>query len=349
MSELAEGNPVSIDWTRVAAWLDSVSIAGSGVDDVEALAGGTQNPMFRFTRGGRDYVLRRPPLHKRRTSDTALRREIRVLGALAGEAVPHPRLIVACDDEDVIGSIFYVMEAIDGFNALNGLPELHRSDAAIRHQMGLNMVDAIAALGEVDVAAVGLADFGKGEGFLQRQPQRWLDELRGYSNLPGYSNSPGDRHQLPDLQPLADWLTENMPAPAAPGLMHGDFHLGNVMFSPRGAELVAVIDWEMCTVGDPLLDLGWLLATWPVLPPQELEPADGFASKQELVARYASRSSRSVADIRWYEVLANYKLGIVLEGTHARACAGLAPKEIGQRLHGMAQTLIGNAFALIGR
>lgn len=349
MSELAAGDPIGVDWPGVTKWMDSVGLPGSGIEAVEQLAGGTQNLMFRFVRGGQSYVLRRPPLHKRKTSDSALRREIRVLDALADQPVPHPRLIAACLDADVTGSIFYLMEAVDGFNALNGLPEPHRTDAAIRHRMGLNMVDGLAALAAVDVQAVGLADLGNAEGFLQRQPQRWLDELRSYSKLDGSPRNAYPHSQLPDIQPIAEWLTREMPSRSMPGLMHGDFHLANVMFSPSGPELVAIVDWEMCTVGDPLLDLGWLLATWPVLPPHELQPSDGFASKAELIARYASRSPRPLDDILWYEVLANYKLGVILEGTHARARAGLVPAAVGEQLHGMALMLIGNALALIGR
>src|SRR5205823_8168325 len=130
----------------------------------------------------------------------------------------------------------------------------------------------------------------------------------------------------------------------------GDFHLGNVMFSRASPDVVAIVDWEMCTLGDPLLDLGWMLATCPGCGPREIlavSPADGFPRPDELVDRYARQSGRSLRDIDWYQVLANYKLGIVLEGTYARACAGQAPKETGDLLHKAARGLIRNAETII--
>lgn len=331
-----------IDWLKVETWMNSVGLPPAEIESIEPLSGGTQNLMFRFQRAGRSYVLRRPPLHKRAKSDDTMRREIRLLQALTDQPVPHARLIAANPDIELIGAAFYVMEAIDGFNALNGMPDLHRGSAAVRHQMGLEMVDGLAALGAVDANAVGLGDFGKPANFLQRQPQRWLDELEGYCRLPGYPRS-----ELPDVRPIADWLAQNIPSQSTPGLMHGDFHIANVMFSNTGPELAAIVDWEMCTLGDPLLDLGWMLATWPAPPPNKLIPEDGFPTKPELIERYASRSARSLEHIRWYEVLAGYKLAILVEGTHARARSGLAPVEVGEHLHQGALNLIRNAFEQI--
>ncbi|EEF25562.1 phosphotransferase, putative, partial [Ricinus communis] len=296
MSSNVSTNRTGVDWTKISAWMNSIGLPPADIQAIEPLSGGTQNLMFRFQRAGRSYVLRRPPLHKRAKSDDAMRREIRLLQALADQPVPHPRLVAANADVELIGAVFYVMEAIDGFNALNGMPDLHRGSAAIRHQMGLAMVDGLAALGAVDAHAVGLGDLGNPANFLQRQPQRWLDELESYCGLSGYPRS-----ELPDVGPIAAWLTQKMPSQSTPGLMHGDFHIANVMFSNTGPELAAIVDWEMCTLGDPLLDLGWMLATWPALPPNKIVPDDGFPTKRELIERYASRSSRSLEDICWYE------------------------------------------------
>jgi aminoglycoside phosphotransferase (APT) family kinase protein len=334
---------MSIDWQRVAQWMDTQGLPGGDIEAVRALTGGTQNLMYGFTRGGRGFVLRRPPLHKRAKSDDTMRREMRVLGAIRNEPVPHPRLIAACPDAEVIGAAFYLMEPVEGFNVTNGMPDLHRSSPAARHAMGLSMVDALATVGAVDVLAAGLDDFGNPDGFLQRQPQRWLDELQSYLRLDGYNEI-----QLPDVQPLADWLTEHLPARWTPGLMHGDFHLGNMLFSRERPELVAICDWEMCTIGDPLLDLGWMLVTWPeggdtALMP--IKPADGFPARAELIKRYAQQSTRSLDNILWYQVLAGYKLAIILENTHARACAGKAPKAVGDFLHSCALKLVERALA----
>lgn len=334
-----------VDWQRVAQWMDGKGLAGGAIADIQPLSGGTQNPMYRFTRGGNAYVLRRPPLHKRAKSDDAMRREMRVLAALAGQPVPHPKLIAACPETDVIGAAFYLMEAVDGFNVTTGMPEAYKADPTMRHRMGLSMVDALAQLGAVDVQAVGLGDFGNPEGFLQRQPKRWFDELQAYLQLDGYNEI-----QLPQIQLVADWLTQNVPQRWTPGVMHGDYHLANVLFSRTEPKVAAIVDWEMCTIGDPLVDLGWMLATWPAPGRRGLlkvEPADGFPAPQELIERYAQQSSRSLADIRWYQVFAGYKLGIVIEGTHARACAGKAPKAMGDMLHAGALQLIGYALKQI--
>jgi aminoglycoside phosphotransferase (APT) family kinase protein len=320
-----------VDLDRLAAWMDAQGLPPGPIEGTLPLGGGTQNILLRFERGGCAYVLRRPPLHKRANSDETMRREARVLGALRGSAVPHPRLVAACAEIDVLGACFTLMEAVRGFNPTAGLPALHASDPKLRHRMGLALVDAIAALGEVDHAAVGLADFGRPDGYLERQVGRWRRQLDGYAAFPGY---PGPR--LPALDEVASWLERERPAPTRAGILHGDFHLANVLFDPDGPELKAIVDWELATIGDPLLDLGQLLVTWPG---EEgslgagVQPWEGFPRASELVSRYRERSTRSVDAIAWYEVLACYRLGIILEGTHARACAGKADRAIGDALH----------------
>jgi aminoglycoside phosphotransferase (APT) family kinase protein len=241
------------------------------------------------------------------------------------------------------------MQPIDGFNATVGLPDLHASDPKLRHRMGLSMVDAIACLGRVDHEAVGLADFGKPQGYLERQVARWRRQLDGYRAMEGY---PGP--DIPGLDRVAQWLEAHRPAEFEAGILHGDFHLANVLFEPGGPELAAIVDWELSTIGDPLLDLGWMLATWPEpmgggAAAVGVAPWDGFPSAEELIARYAERSPRSVDAIAWYEVLACYKLGIILEGTHARACAGRAPKATGDALHATTLSLFDRGVRRIER
>jgi aminoglycoside phosphotransferase (APT) family kinase protein len=333
--------------------MDSRGLGGGLISDARLISGGTQNVMLEFTRGDRRFVLRRGPAHLRPMTNEALRRETRVLSALAGTGVPHPRIIASCPDPSVLGgSVFYLMEPVDGFNATTALPELHASDADVRHAMGLAMVDALAALAAVDHQAVGLADFGRPDGFLDRQVPRWLKELDSYRR---YREYPGP--DLPGLKPIAEWLQSNRPSTWTPGIMHGDFHLANVMFSPVGPHVVAIVDWEMCTIGDPLLDVGWLLATWPMRNPGAntadtplpgaLTRAGGLATPAELIRRYASRSDRDLSALTWYTVLACFKLGIVLEGTYARAYSGAAPRSLGDQLHNSAIVVFDRAGALI--
>jgi aminoglycoside phosphotransferase (APT) family kinase protein len=346
-------DPAIVDFTALGRWMDGEGLGAGPIERAELITGGTQNILVRFGRGSRAYVLRRGPAHLRPASNTVIRREMRLLAALSGTAVPHPGFIRGCADEGVMGgAVFYLMEPIDGFNPGLGLPPLHAGSAAIRHDMGLNAVAAIAALGAVDYAAVGLADYGKPEGFLERQVPRWMGELRSYSDLAGY---PGP--QIPGLDEVARWLDVHRPASWQPGIIHGDFHFGNIMFAPDSGRVAAVVDWEMSTIGDPLLDLGWILAMWPgtLATPQPLDLVNGpsivkdggLPTRNEVIAHYGARSTRDVANVTWYEVLACFKQGIVLEGSHARAFAGLAPKEIGDRLHATTMALFAKAATLI--
>lgn len=321
---------------------------GAGpLGELQPIPGGTQNIMVRFTRDGRDYVLRRGPEHLRPRSNTSILRETRVLAALAGTDVPHPRLIDTCEDPDVLGgAVFYLMEPIDGFNASVELPALHAGDAQVRRDMSFALVDALAALADVDHVATGLEDFGKPEGFLERQVPRWLSELETFK-------SETFTPQIPGVAETAAWLEARRPTRWTPGIMHGDYHAANVMFSRSGPEVVAIVDWEMATIGDPLLDLGWLLATWQ-LPGVSgvfagpLNRAGGLPTADELADRYAQRTTaRDLSDVRWYTVLACFKLGIVLEGTLARAHAGLAPMDVGERLHTTTLRLFERAHQLM--
>lgn len=346
----AHVDPAVVDFAALARWMDAQGLPAGEFEEVVELTGGTQNVMLHLRRGGNSYVLRRPPRHLRKHSNDALIREMRVLAALTPTPVPAPTVIAGCTDPDVSGgAVFYLMELIDGFNATVNLPAPHAADRTIRHEMGLNAARAAATLGEVDHIAVGLGDVGRPDGFLDRQVGRWLREMESYTALPGYRGS-----ELPGVEAVADWLERHQPADWRPGLMHGDYHLANVLYSRQGPRLAAVVDWEMATVGDPLLDLGWLLATWPAPTRDDVRSrssaiatAGGLPSHAELTACYAEHSSRDLSAITWYRVLACFKLGIVLEGSHARAGAGMAPVAIGDRLHAHALDLFAQARSLI--
>lgn len=342
-------DPQYVDLHRLSDWMDVQGLPKGDIENAQRLAGGTQNILLRFQRGGEDYVLRRPPEHLRKNSNETMRREARVLAAIAGSEVPHPALIAACPEEDVIGASFYLMQPIDGFNPSTGLPEYHRSSPEIRHAMGLSMVDAIAALGRVDYKKVGLEGFGKPDTFLERQVPRWLAHLKTYDD---FENYPGP--DIPGLDEVGAWLEANRPSEWTPGVIHGDFHLSNVMFRPDSPDLAAVVDWELSTLGDPVLDLGWLMATWPddsgaSISSVMVQPWDGFPTISELIERYRQGTTRDLSAIGWYGVMACYKLGIILEGTHARACAGKAPKPIGDRLHASTVSLFDRASRMIAK
>jgi len=333
-----------VDLDALASWMDRHDLGAGPLADPRLITGGTQNILLKFSRLDREYVFRRPPPHKRANSDETMRREARILAALHDTDVVHPALIAAEPDESVLGAAFYLMEPINGFNANLGLPEPHASDPAMQHSMGLSMADSIAALGRVDFRAVGLGDFGKADGWLERQVQRWRSHLQSYDAIPGYAGA-----RIPGVEVVAAWLDAHAPATWAPGLLHGDFHFGNVLIHPERGELAAIVDWELATVGDPLLDLGHLLATWPTNPSGVGATLAKIAlpSPDELIARYATGSTRDLSAVRWYQVLACYRLGIILEGTNARADAGLAPRETGDQLHAHTVSLFEQAATLI--
>lgn len=344
-------DPALVDLAAVARWMDGRGLGTGSIVDASPLAGGTQNVLLRFTRAGRDYILRRPPPVLRPSSNAAMLREARVLGALAGSDVPHPRLIAACDDETVLGgAVFYLMEPIDGFSAPAGLPALHAADPAIRRRMGLALVEGLARLHQVDHAAVGLADFGRPGGYLERQVDRWQSQLDSYARFAGWPGASG----LPGLAEVSAWLRAHVPPMTPAGIVHGDYQLANVLYRPDGPELAAIVDWELASIGDPLVDLGWVVATWhgsekPDLPILRVDPFDGFPGSDDLIAHYARFSTRDLAHIDWYVVLACFRLGILLEGTFARACAGAAPAETGRLLHDAAVGLFLRAVNRIGR
>lgn len=314
------------------------------------LTGGTQNILLKFSRGDREYVLRRPPLHPRSNGNETMRREARILAALAGTQVPHPALIAASPDERILGAAFLLMQPVQGFNATMGLPPLQASDAQLRHAMGLALVDGIQALGKVDHRAVGLDDPAGLDGYLERQVTRWLTQLAGYAEYPGWAGS----DDIDGVDVVASWLQARVPRAFTPGIIHGDYHLANVLFRFDGVGLAAIVDWELSTIGDPLIDLGWLLATWPDEDGDNpsgviVDPWDGFPTQRELVARYATATKRDLSALPWYCVFACFKFGIVLEGTHARAVAGKAQRDIGDRMHRSAIGLFQRALKLIGR
>jgi aminoglycoside phosphotransferase (APT) family kinase protein len=333
-----------VDLDRLAHWMDGQQLGEGPISDAVQLAGGTQNLLLRFVRDGRGFVLRRPPPHPSGDGNATIQREMRVVAALANSEVPHARFIAGCAQAEVLGAAFYLMEPVDGFNACAGMPALHGHDATIRHAMGLAIADGAAALGRVVPAEIGLSELGRIDGFLERQVPRWRAQLEGYSAFEGWPGPEG----LPQVDAVGRWLDQRRPASFMPGLMHGDYHLANVMYRSDGPQLAAIVDWELAVQGDPLLDLGWLLATWPgedgrSVGPMVPQPWDGFPRADELVQRYARSSKRDLSNVRWYAVLACYKLGILLEGTYARACAGKAPRDVGEQLHDSARRLFGRA------
>jgi aminoglycoside phosphotransferase (APT) family kinase protein len=275
-----------------------------------------------------------------------MRREAQVLGALSGTDVPHPALIAACPELEPLGAAFYLMEPITGFSPWDSLPESFSHDPSMQRRLGFAMVDVLVALAGVDVDATGLRNLRRSGPWLPRQVPRWLSQLRWYADIDGDTGP-----RLPQVESVAEWLVAHTPAVEQSGLVHGDFHFGNVLVRPQDATIAAVVDWELATVGDPLLDLGELLATWP-------SPGGVYASRltlpalprpAELVAAYVSATGRDPKHVQWFAVLACFRLGVLLEGTYARARAGLASLTTGETLHARAVGLLEQARDLCER
>ncbi len=334
-----------VDLAALAAWMDGQGLGSGPITDAGLLTGGSTYLLLRFVRDGRDYVLRLPPERKRPTSDATMRREARVLGGLAGRDVPHAALIAACPTPDVLGAAFYLMEFVDGANPARGLPEPYRGDLEWQRRLGLSIVDGIAALGRFDVEAAGLGDLGRAEGWLEGQVDRWRTRWTSFAAVPNY---PGPA--VPDADTVARWLDEHRPARCRLGLVHGDLHIGNTLIRRDAPELAALVDWELATGGDPLLDLGHLLAVWPGRPAAAWlkESIPGLPREDELIRRWAQGSGRDVEDLDWFRVLACYRLGTILEGSRARMLAGVATPPFGMQLGDLVRALFEQAREITG-
>ncbi|MFL6061951.1 MAG: phosphotransferase family protein [Marmoricola sp.] len=338
-----------VDLGALTGWLHAQGLGTGPVEDPTLLTGGTQNVLLRFRIDDQVHVLRRPPRVPRPASAANLLREARILGALTDQPVPTPALHATCADETVIGAPFLLMEAVDGFHAASGVPELHLDRPDLRRRMGLSAVEGIAAVAALDHESLGLADFGKPDGFLERQVGRWTRELESYADNDGY-----DPASFPDVTGISGWLAAGTPSGSVAGIVHGDFHAANLLFCHDSGEVAGILDWEMATIGDPLLDLGWFVATWPSerapavsAAVGELAGAGDLATRAELVEHYAARSARDLSRIDWYGVLACFKLAIVLEGSYARACAGKMDRGVGDFLRSMALALVEQAHLFI--
>ncbi|MDA2894513.1 phosphotransferase family protein [Mycolicibacterium sp. BiH015] len=326
------------DQDALQNWIRRAGI-GTAVADVEPLTGGSQNIVVRLNVDGRPMVLRRPPPHPRPTSDNTMRREIAVLQTLNGTDVPHPRLIAGCEDLDVLGVVFYLMEAIDGFNPGTETDEAYVRDAGMRHRVGLSYAGSLARLGRVPWEGSPLAAIKRPGSFLARQVPQFMRLLESYRH-DNYAPE-----SFPSVHVLAEWLDSQRPDDTEPGIMHGDCHLNNVLLRREVPELAAFIDWEMCTVGDPLLDVGWMLVCWPDGPNpidagSALAALGGLATRSELIDAYLAADGRRTSRLDWYIAMACFKLAIVIEGTWSRYLAGQASAEAGERLHASAENLI---------
>ncbi len=310
----------TLDLDRLTRWLDTTDTPGIGAPlTATHISGGSQNEIYEIRRGELHAALRIPPPSAPPARDDGILREWRIIRALDGTDVPHTPAIAVCSDPEVLGRTFYLMGFVDGWSPITEpeWPEPFRSDLGRRRGLALELIDGIARLSRVDWRARGLEGLGRPDGFHDRQVERWsrfLDRIRG-RDLPGFEDA-------------AAWLRVRRPLDYRPGIMHGDYQFANVMFGHGApARLAAIVDWEMGTVGDPKLDLGWVLQGWPDDGERDGDaPASagyvdlrGMPGPDELLDHYRARSGRQVDDIDYYVVLARWKLAIVLEQGFQRA------------------------------
>ena len=309
-----------VDPEALARWMDARKLPGAGSPlTARFVTGGASNELFEIRRGDVRLALRRPPRKVPKGRNETMLREYRVLDALRDTDVPHTRAVAACDDPSVLGACFYLMEFVDGWSPMSTgrtWPAPFDADLDARRGLAFELVEAIARLSRVDWRARGLDGFGKPDGFHERQVDRWLAHLAAFTI-----------RELPGIDEAADWLRRHKPSTYRPGIIHGDYQFANVMYRHGApARMAAIVDWEMTTIGDPLLDLGWVLMGWP--DPDEDRTTAGYVdyagmpSRAELMERYASVSGLPTHEMDYYVILARFKIAIVLEGGYARYVQG---------------------------
>jgi aminoglycoside phosphotransferase (APT) family kinase protein len=303
----------------LARFLDEHAV-GAGEIEASPVGEGHSNVTYLLRRGGAEVVLRRPPRPPLPPSAHDVLREARLLRALADTPARVPEVLAVCSDELVIGAPFYVMEYIEGEVMVSTVPDVLDTPSQ-RARIAQELIDALVEIHSVDWRAVGLEDFGKPTGYLERQVRRFLSLWEVNKT-----------REIEAVERVGRWLSENMPESVEATIVHGDFRLGNTIFAPQPpARLEAVLDWEMATIGDPLADLGYLCMMWTEAgdPKGGMREAlggitrrEGFPARAGLIEMYEQRTGRAMGDLRWYTTLALWKSIVFMEGNYKRAIAG---------------------------
>jgi aminoglycoside phosphotransferase (APT) family kinase protein len=309
--------PDGIEPASLEAWFGANAPEAEGPLAFERIAGGHSNLTYRVRdNAGRSWALRRPPLGKRLGSAHDMGREFKVVSALGRSAVPVAPVVGLCEDDSVNGAPFYVMEFVEG-PVLRGLAEAEAfPDEDDRRAIGERVADTLVAIHSVDPEAAGLGDLGRKEDYVARQLHRWQGQWEKSKT-----------RELEAIDRVHERLSARIPEQGPATIVHGDYRLDNMILTPAG-EVAAVVDWELCTLGDPLADVGLLMAYWPERGedtiamglPANLAP--GFPTREELAARYAEGSGRDLSQLGFYLALGYWKLAIILEGVYARYVAG---------------------------
>ncbi|WP_327000487.1 phosphotransferase family protein [Dactylosporangium sp. NBC_01737] len=313
--------------------------------DVTMIAGGKSNLTFELVSPAGSVVLRRPPTGEVLPSAHDMGREARVQRALAGTAVPVPRVILEDRTGDLLGVPCYVMEKVDGHVVRDALPRDYAPDPADRTAMADALIDVLADLHRIDPESVGLGDYGRPAGFMARQLRRWRSQWDASKT-----------HELPALDELGARLADAAPAARRSTIVHGDFRLDNCLLDRRDpARVRAVLDWELSTLGDPMADLGMLLFYWrePGEPEPLLTPAitrdEGFPGRRHLAERYARRTGAQLTELAFYEAFAHFKFAVIAQGVAARAAAGAMAGQTFGDLDGEVRRITAEGLAVLDR
>ena len=314
--------PPGLDADALRAWLGPrLELDEHSPLHAELIAGGRSNLTYLLRSGERKWVLRRPPLGRRLPTAHSMSRERRILDALDGSDVPVPRIVTACEDDEVIGAPFYVMDYVDG--RVIRAPADDDLDLPQRRACGIELVHTLATLHRLDYERIGLGSFGRPAGYLERQLGRFKEQLDASRT-----------REVPALDRLGDSLAASLPDSGHAAILHGDYRIDNVLLGRDDpTRIVAVLDWEMATLGDPLCDLGMLLMYWGQAGERfatgvhAITAAPGFPTRGEVTERYAEETGFQLEHVRVYTAFAYFKLAVIVEGIHARHLDGLTVGE----------------------
>jgi len=313
----SEANHVpGIDVAKVSEWLADNVAGAQAPFSFQLIAGGRSNLTFLVTDdNGIRYVLRRPPLGHVLATAHDMAREHRIISAVGQTNVPVPATLGLCTDESVNGAPFYVMNFVDGV-VLDNAEKAELLDKSLRRSASFNLIDVLCELHDVDIDAVGLGNLAKREGYIERQIKRWSTQ---------WENS--KTRELPEIDEVVRLLSTKVPRQQDVSIAHGDFRFGNVLTDVTTGRIAAVLDWELCTLGDPLADLGYIGVYWSDGPASALRandptPAGGFTTYRELVERYATKTGRDVSGVDYYVAFSCWRLAVISEGVYARYLHG---------------------------
>jgi len=337
------GPSATVDVAGLQRFIRDRKLGAAGDLRSENVSFGHSNEVHLIHFDGKSCALRRPPRGPLLPTAHDVMREYRVLEALQATAVPVPRLYAACDETGYIGAPFFLMEYMRGeVIRADGRPTAIATPAH-RRAVSEAMVDLLVALQAVDWRAAGLEGFGRPDGYLQRQLKRWVDQLE--RTLP-------HTRPLPVMENVKQWLLARIPESPPATIVHGDFKLDNVMWNVSAApRVIALFDWEMSTIGDPLADLGWMLTYWPDPTGTRqitsgIEAAAGYLTRREMIERYEAKTGRAMRQLAFYEIFALFKLAIILEGSYARFLHGQADDPMFAELKARVPALADAAWAL---